>query len=178
MRTLAALLVGAFFATACAGSGDTSQTKPTATSPVTLAPTLTPSPTPVLATPSGPSADNSSFKFTKIAGGLQSPVYVTGAGDGSGRLFIVEQVGRIRVVKDGVLLTKPFLDIRSLVASGGERGLLSVAFHPQSRQTESSSWTARAPRKRRQTSATRSSPATGPRLPTRTWPIHLQGRRC
>jgi glucose/arabinose dehydrogenase len=127
MRTLAALLVGAFFASACAGSGDTSQTKPTATSPVTL----TPSPTPVLATPSGPSADNSSFKFTKIAGGLQSPVYVTDAGDGSGRIFIVEQIGRIRIVKGGALLPTPFLDIRSLVASGGERGLLSVAFHPQ-----------------------------------------------
>ena len=85
----------------------------------------------MLATPSGPSADNSSFKFTRIASGLQSPVYLTDAGDGSGRLFIVEQTGRIRVVKNGVLLPTPFLDIRSLVASGGERGLLSVAFHPQ-----------------------------------------------
>ena len=85
----------------------------------------------MLATPSGPSADNRSFKLTKVASGLQSPVYVTGAGDGSGRLFIVEQVGRIRVMKDGVLLSRPFLDIRSLVVSGGERGLLSVAFHPQ-----------------------------------------------
>jgi len=85
----------------------------------------------VLATPSGPSANNRSFKFTKVVGGLQSPDYVIGAGDGSGRIFIVEQVGRIRIVKDGRLLPTPFLDIRSLVASGGERGLLSVAFHPQ-----------------------------------------------
>jgi glucose/arabinose dehydrogenase len=123
MRTVAALMVAAFCATACAGSGETSQPRPAATSAAAS--------TPGLATPSGPSADNSSFKFTKIAGGLQSPVYVTGAGDGSGRLFIVEQIGRIRIVKDGVLLAKPFLDIRSLVASGGERGLLSVAFHPQ-----------------------------------------------
>lgn len=123
MRTLAALMVASFCATACVGSAGTSQPRPTATSAAT--------PTPGLATPSGPRADNSSFKFTKIAGGLQSPDYVTGAGDGSGRLFIVEQVGRIRIVKDGVLLAQPFLDIRSLVASGGERGLLSVAFHPQ-----------------------------------------------
>ena len=65
-----------------------------------------------------------------MAGGLQSPVYVTGAGDGSGRLFIVEQVGLIRVIMDGRLLPTPFLDIRSLVVSGGERGLLSVAFLP------------------------------------------------
>jgi hypothetical protein len=71
-----------------------------------------------------------SFKLTKIAGNLRSPVYVTNAGDGSGRLFIVEQAGRILVLKSGSLLATPFLDIRSLVASGGERGLLSVAFHP------------------------------------------------
>lgn len=82
-------------------------------------------------TPSGPSPDKNSFKFTRIASGLQSPVYVTGAGDGSGRLFIVEQIGRIRILQNGVLLPAPFLDIRSLVVSGGERGLLSVAFHPQ-----------------------------------------------
>jgi len=58
-------------------------------------------------------------------------VYVTGAGDGSGRLFIVEQIGRIRIMKNGTLLPTPFLDIRSRVAFGGERGLLSVAFHPE-----------------------------------------------
>jgi glucose/arabinose dehydrogenase len=58
-------------------------------------------------------------------------VYVTGAGDGSGRLFIVEQTGQIRIVKNGALLRRPFLDIHSLVVSGGERGLLSVAFHPE-----------------------------------------------
>jgi glucose/arabinose dehydrogenase len=48
-----------------------------------------------------------------------------------GRIFIVEQGGKIRVVRDGVLQTTPFLDITSRVLSGGERGLLSVAFHPQ-----------------------------------------------
>jgi glucose/arabinose dehydrogenase len=83
-----------------------------------------------LATPTSATADNKAFKFTKVAGGLQSPVYLTGAGDGSGRIFIVEQVGLIRVMKDGRLLPTPFLDIRSLVISGGERGLLSVAFLP------------------------------------------------
>jgi glucose/arabinose dehydrogenase len=131
MRTLARLL-GIFLITACSGSGATSQTSPTAPFSASPSPTAsTATATPVLATPAGPSADNSSFKFRKIAGGLDSPVYVTGAGDGSGRLFIVEQIGRIRIVKNGVLLPTPFLDIRSLVASGGERGLLSVAFHPQ-----------------------------------------------
>ena len=66
--------------------------------------------------------------------GLTQPVYVTHAGDRSGRLFIVEQPGTIRIVRNGVLLTSPFLDIRSRVTAGGERGLLSVAFHPQYRE--------------------------------------------
>jgi glucose/arabinose dehydrogenase len=48
-----------------------------------------------------------------------------------GRIFVVEQGGKIRVVRDGVLQTTPFLDISTRVLSGGERGLLSVAFHPQ-----------------------------------------------
>ncbi len=46
------------------------------------------------------------------------------------RIYVVEQAGRIRVIQKGRVLSKPFLDIRPLVSSGGERGLLSVAFHP------------------------------------------------
>ena len=62
--------------------------------------------------------------------GLSSPVDITHAGDGSGRLFIILQGGRI-VIFDGVqILSPPFLDIASLVSSGGERGLLGAAFHP------------------------------------------------
>ena len=48
-----------------------------------------------------------------------------------GRIFVVEQAGTIRVIRDGVLQATPFLDISGRVLSGGERGLLSVAFHPQ-----------------------------------------------
>src|SRR5258706_12219946 len=48
-----------------------------------------------------------------------------------GRIFVVEQGGRIRVIRNGVLQTTTFLDISARVLSGGERGLLSVAFHPQ-----------------------------------------------
>lgn len=65
-----------------------------------------------------------------LVAGLAQPVYVTHAGDGSGRLFIVEQGGVIRIFKNGSLLTTPFLNITSRVISGGEQGLLSVAFHP------------------------------------------------
>lgn len=62
--------------------------------------------------------------------GLSSPVFLT-APAGDARRFIVEQAGTIRVVRDGGLLTAPYLDIRSRVLSGGERGLLGLAFHPQ-----------------------------------------------
>lgn len=62
--------------------------------------------------------------------GLAAPVDVTNAGDGSGRLFVLEQAGTVRVVRDGALVDRPFLDIHDRVASGGERGLLGLAFHP------------------------------------------------
>jgi glucose/arabinose dehydrogenase len=65
-----------------------------------------------------------------ITAGLASPVFLTQPLN-DGRIFVVEQGGRIRVVKNGVLQTTPFLDISTRVLSGGERGLLSVAFHPQ-----------------------------------------------
>jgi glucose/arabinose dehydrogenase len=65
-----------------------------------------------------------------VSAGLSSPVFMTQPLD-DGRIFVVEQGGRIRVIRDGVLQTTPFLDITSRVLSGGERGLLSVAFHPQ-----------------------------------------------
>jgi glucose/arabinose dehydrogenase len=65
-----------------------------------------------------------------FAGGLASPVDIASAGDD--RLFVVEQAGRIRIVEsDGTVLGTPFLDIDALVASGGERGLLGLAFHPE-----------------------------------------------
>jgi glucose/arabinose dehydrogenase len=51
-------------------------------------------------------------------------------GDGSGRLFVAEQAGRIRIVEDGALVQRPFLDIRARISSGGERGLLGIAVHP------------------------------------------------
>jgi len=66
-----------------------------------------------------------------LASGLNRPINVTRSGDGSNRLFVNEQDGDIRVVgPDGALRAEPFLDIRGLVLSGGERGLLGLAFHP------------------------------------------------
>lgn len=65
-----------------------------------------------------------------VTTGLQQPLYLTQAADGSGRLFILEQEGRVRIVDHGVLQAKPFLDVTDRVLSGGERGLLGLAFHP------------------------------------------------
>jgi glucose/arabinose dehydrogenase len=65
-----------------------------------------------------------------VTSGLAAPIALANAGDGSGRLFVVEQAGRIRVVSGGKVLSKPFLDISSLVSCCGERGLLGLAFHP------------------------------------------------
>ena len=72
-----------------------------------------------------------SLKFTKVATGADHPVYITGAGDGSGRLFVVEQPGRIQIASGtGGYLAAPFLDITDRVQYSGEQGLLSVAFPP------------------------------------------------
>ena len=62
---------------------------------------------------------------------LDQPVDITGCGDGSGRLFIVEKKGTIRIIQNGVVLDDYFLDIQSQVMNSGERGLLGLAFHPQ-----------------------------------------------
>ena len=73
--------------------------------------------------------------FAEIASGLNDPVAITHAGDGSGRLFITEQAGRIRIHDGNRLLPAPFLDITARVRSGNERGLLSAAFHPNYSET-------------------------------------------
>src|SRR3989475_9392230 len=69
-----------------------------------------------------------------VTDGLRNPLYVTHAGAGSGRLFVVEQSGRIRIVENGGLVETPLLEISSRVRSGGEQGLLGLAFHPDYRR--------------------------------------------
>ncbi len=77
------------------------------------------------------SSARAAIQLRTVATSLSAPIYVTGAGDGSGRLFIVEQAGRIRILSGGTLNATPFLDIRSRVRFGGEMGLLGLAFHPR-----------------------------------------------
>ncbi|MGO4325872.1 sorbosone dehydrogenase family protein [Cupriavidus sp. 2TAF22] len=67
--------------------------------------------------------------LNEVAGGLQSPVFLTAPG-GDARVFVVERPGRIRIVRNGALSATPFLDIGALTTNDGERGLLSMAFDP------------------------------------------------
>ena len=75
--------------------------------------------------------DPAAYTWARVASGLDLPLDIQNAGDGSGRLFIVEKRGRIRILQNGDLLATPFLDIRERVRSvGTEQGLLGLAFHP------------------------------------------------
>jgi len=70
------------------------------------------------------------LNFEPVAGGLEFPVAITHAGDGSHRLFLTLQRGRVLIHNGTQVLPDPFLDIRPRVSCCGERGLLSIAFHP------------------------------------------------
>lgn len=75
--------------------------------------------------------DPAGYSWELAAEGLARPVGLANAADGSGRLFIIEQEGVIRILQDGFLAAEPFLDIRGQVTrEGNEQGLLGLAFHP------------------------------------------------
>jgi glucose/arabinose dehydrogenase len=82
--------------------------------------------------PSGEDFDATKIRisFSRVARNLAKPVFITHSGDGSGRLYIVEQDGRIKILLNGTVLGTPFLNISAKVSKGGERGLLGLAFHP------------------------------------------------
>lgn len=87
----------------------------------------------------GPAASTpTSVTWPKVSlsGRFNQPVQVTNAGDGSGRLFVSERTGRIRIIKDSTLLEQPFLDISDRVrCCDGEQGFFSVAFPPDFART-------------------------------------------
>ena len=97
----------------------------------TAIPMLTPSIAPTMSG-SDPTQfpDPEQYGWGLIVSGLNRPVGLTNAGDGSDRLFVIEQSGKVLVISDNVLLAEPFLDITGLVSCCGERGLLGLAFHP------------------------------------------------
>jgi glucose/arabinose dehydrogenase len=89
-------------------------------------------------TPAAPPTRDVHLEFdlalAPVTSGLNQPTYVTSAGDGTGRLFAVEQAGRIRVIANGHLFEPPLLDIHDRVSTAiNERGLFSVAFPPNFR---------------------------------------------
>jgi glucose/arabinose dehydrogenase len=119
MRSLAALACLTLLATACSGdssdeSQETGKQTPTSTGQVLGA--------------QAPEA--TTFRPRRLASGFSQPVFVTGAKGEPGRLYVVEQGGTIQVLQNGRRRATPFLDIRNLVTSGGEQGLLGLAFHP------------------------------------------------
>lgn len=101
----------------------------------TVAPTQTaePLPTATLAPQFAASLpDPAGYEWRVVVDGLSSPVGAAAPLDGSGQIYILEKVGRIRVVLGGQILDGYFLDITDRVGSGGsEQGLLGLAFHPQ-----------------------------------------------
>ena len=92
-----------------------------------------------VAQPGGKLPGSPKIALVKVAGGFSDPVNAASANDGSGRIFVVERVGRIKVVnKDGSVQDEPFLDLTNINPLGSdvqtgfvEQGLYSVAFHPK-----------------------------------------------
>jgi len=95
-----------------------------------------------VARPGGRLPGNPRIALVKVAGGFSDPTNVANAGDGSGRLFVVERVGRVKIVRrDGTVEKEPFLDLTKINPLGSdvqtgfvEQGLYSIAFHPRFRQ--------------------------------------------
>jgi glucose/arabinose dehydrogenase len=81
--------------------------------------------------------DPAAYQWIEVGSGFKQALFLTGAGDGSGRLFIVSQAGQIEILQNGQKLPEPFLDISDrttrpgITGSLGERGLLGLAFHPR-----------------------------------------------
>ena len=133
---LPVLLVVAAMVASCAGPGPTASPRSAGASAGT---TGSNSPSSASPGPAGSVAPGGSFDPARVGltlepvvSGLSDPLAVTHAGDGSGRIFVAEQAGRIRIVRDGALVEEAFLDISDRISAGGERGLLGLAFHPDS----------------------------------------------
>jgi glucose/arabinose dehydrogenase len=119
------IALAAVLAVGCGGGGDSATARPTETPSTarTPAPTATPTETPAarVARPG--------LRLRRI-GSFDSPVYVTAPPNDRRRVFVVEQSGRVRIVRGGKTVQRPFLDVSDRIAYGSERGLLSMAFAP------------------------------------------------
>jgi glucose/arabinose dehydrogenase len=137
MRRLLLLLVVLLF-----GCTETNTPLPSTQTPDPVTPTsVPPTPIPATSTPTqipstdtppsvGTFPDPNAYMWETLVSDLQRPTDLQA--DGSGRLFVLEKVGRIRIIENGELLETPYLDISDRVgSSGNEQGLLGLAFHPQ-----------------------------------------------
>jgi glucose/arabinose dehydrogenase len=109
---------------------------PSATASTSLEPTASANPTATVTATPVPPASVAPFTLglEPYAGGFQALTFVTDAGDGSGLMYAVEQRGVIwPIAADGTVAQVPFLDITDRISTGGERGLLGLAFHPDYR---------------------------------------------
>ncbi len=132
-----AVTVAACGSTGSSGSASASPAPASASEGTSAAPAASPSQPASSADASAPVAVGSfdpnglTLGFETVAEGLESPLAIANAHDGSNRIFVAEQDGRVRIVKDGAVDPDAFLDISSRITSGGERGLLGLAFHPK-----------------------------------------------
>lgn len=78
-----------------------------------------------------PAAAKAGIDLEAVVTGFDRPTAIASPGDGTGRLFVAEQAGRVRLIVDGALVARPFLDFSSRVFSAGGNGLLGLAFHPE-----------------------------------------------
>jgi glucose/arabinose dehydrogenase len=121
-RARSALVVALVAIAACSSGGEPKVTQtPSATSPA-----------PASSSPAG-AFDLGAVKIRlqRLVTGLDAPVFLTHAGDGSGRLYVLEQPGRVKLFDRSGKAQGAFLDIAGRVDYGGERGLLGLAFHPK-----------------------------------------------
>ncbi len=137
-RAVAASLWCTLVAAGCAGPGPTASPVPVTPSTVPAVPgtpATSPSGLSTAAPPPPAGGERPDLASVHVAtetvvDGLSSPLWVTAVPDDTGRLFVAQQGGQIRIVQDGQLLPTPYLDISDRVQAGGERGLLGVAFPP------------------------------------------------
>ena len=126
---LAAALTTLLVACGGGGGGGGPVIVPTPT-PASPTPSAAP-PTPVATASPAPTVTGlAPLRLAAVASGLDQPLFLTTAPGDASRLFVVEQTGRIRVVRDGTLLDAPFVDLSDRISCCGERGLLGLAFHP------------------------------------------------
>lgn len=142
MRSIPTLLVLAVLAAACGNASGTPVVPTPAATPanpstvpsdIPVTPPLTGTAVPATGASGNASAfpDPAAYRWVPVVSGLFEPTDVQFPDDGSGRMFVVEQPGRIRMVQNGQMVSPPFLDISSKVRSAGsEQGLLGLAFHP------------------------------------------------